>query len=103
MAQIKVGDIGTVFEMTLTDQEGVLDLTGATSLKFRFKEPDDSKWEATASLVTDGTDGKINYAFIASDLDQAGVWTLEAFVVLPSGQWTSDCISFTVEAVCVGV
>lgn len=102
MAQIKVGDIGTVFEMALTDQDGVLDINLATTLEFNFKEPDDSTWTATASLTTDGSDGKLKYAFIADDLDQAGTWTAEAFIILPSGQWTSDCVTFAVAAVCVG-
>lgn len=98
--KIKVGDIGTVFEMTLTDQSGVVDISGATTLEFNFKKPSDTTWTATASLVSDGTDGKLKYAFIVSDLDEAGIWYAEAFIVLASGSWTSDCVEFTVYDTC---
>jgi len=99
--KIKVGDIGTVFEMTLTDQDGVVDITAASTLEFNFKEPDDSTWTATATLSSGGADGKMKYAFIADDLDNAGVWHAEAFIVLASGSWTSDCVDFEVFDSCV--
>ena len=97
---IKVGDIGTVFRVTLNDANGVLDISGATVKELKFKRPDNSTLVKTASFTTDGTDGKLQYASIAGDLSIAGDWKMEAFVTLPSGSWTSDCIQFIVQARC---
>jgi hypothetical protein len=96
--EIHVGDIGTLFEVTLYDCELVVDLTGATTLEIIFLKPDGSKLIASASFKTDGTDGVITYAAISGDIDQAGSWKLQAHVVLPTGEWWSDTDKFKVYA-----
>ena len=96
MAKIRVGDIGTVVELTIADQDGIVDLTGATTKDFRFENALKTTFVKASTFVTDGTDGKLKYAFIASDLDVAGSWKVQAEIVLPSGTWTSGALSFSV-------
>ena len=99
--KIKVGDIGTELQIYLTDQDGAVDISSATTMEFNFKKPNDSTITRTATHITDGTDGGMKYAFIAADLDLAGDWLVEAFVITSGGQWTGDCSTFTVYDVCV--
>ena len=63
--EIHVGDIGTVFEVTVKDGEDVVDVSSATTRQLIFKSKDGAVLTKTAVLVTDGTDGKIKYTTIA--------------------------------------
>lgn len=94
--QIYVGDEGTIFEVTLTESGAALDVSGATDLKIKFLKPDGTLVEKDAVLVTDGTDGKIAYTTLASDLDQDDSWEIQAWIRLPSGAWHSTSDRFTV-------
>lgn len=99
MSNIHVGDIGTLFKVTMKDQDGVVvSLSGATSLQVKFQKPDESVIVKTASLFTDGTDGIVTYTTQSGDLDQPGAWKLQAVVAKGGGQWSSDLIKFKVAA-----
>lgn len=99
---IKVGDIGTIFRITLSDSNGIVDISGATVMEIHFKKGDNTTIVRTASHTTDGTDGKLEYASIAGDLSISGNWKMEGFITLPSGSWTSDCLEFAVADKCAG-
>jgi len=97
--EIHKGDIGTVFEVTVKDGDTVVDVSSAStegSKKIRFSKPGGTVVEETATFSSNGTDGKIRYVTIADDLDTAGVWKWQAYVVLSSGTWNSDVKEFTV-------
>ena len=60
--EIHVGDIGTVFTLTIKDGSSVIDLSGATTKQIILRKPDRvTSSTKTASFVTDGSDGKIKY------------------------------------------
>lgn len=87
-SKVFVGDIGTVIEMTVTNQDdAVVDLSTATTKQIILKKPDGTKLTKTASFVTDGTDGKLSYTTASGDIDQSGPWQLQAYVVLSGGSW----------------
>lgn len=89
--KVKLGDIGTAVEVTVTDQDGVaVSLAAASALKMRFQRPDETVFEKTAVLVTDGVDGKVHYITIAGDIDQIGTWQVMVKVTLPGGTWSTD-------------
>ena len=50
----------------------------------------------TASFYTDGSDGIIQYTTINGDLDTAGEWGVQAYIVSASGTWHSDIIPMRV-------
>ena len=58
--EIHVGDIGTIFEITLMDDVAIVDVSTATlagEKQFQFIKPDGSAPAAVdASFTTDGTD-----------------------------------------------
>jgi len=97
---IHKGDIGTVFEITMYDQAGeIVRLDTATSLKILWERQDRPKTttQHTAELVTDGTDGKLQYVTTdAADLDYVGKWKQQAYVEMPTGKWSSDFQTFKV-------
>lgn len=97
-AQVHVGDIGTVFEATIKDQDGaVVDVSTAAVRQLLFKKPDGTVVPKTATLVTSGVDGKVKYVTgVAGDIDQPGEWFLEGYVEIGSGKWHSDVLAFTV-------
>lgn len=88
--QIHVGDIGTKLIVTITDCDTGLpiNISGATVKKIKLTLPDLSVVEKTAVFSSDGTDGKIEYATIASDLSQAGRWKIQGYIV--DGAFTNN-------------
>lgn len=96
---IQQGNIGTIFVFTLFDQDAVIvDLSSASVLEVLFQKPDRTNFTRTATLTTDGTDGKFQYTTIAGDLDQAGdQWERQGRVVLPSGDFKTNVIHFPVK------
>lgn len=96
--EIHVGDIGTVFRATITDDcvDTIVDVSGATTQQFTFLKPDATTVTVTTTFYTDGTDGIIEYATILDDLDQAGTWKIQGKVILPTGTWSTDIHKFKV-------
>lgn len=97
--EIHVGDIGTVFEITMYDQEQLLtDLQYASEKCFVFKKPGALIIQRTAEFKTDGSDGILQYITVDGDLDLKGNWSIQGRVVLPTGKWSSDTERFKVYA-----
>lgn len=96
--KIFVGDIGTVFELEIRDQDNdVVDISTASVKKMKFRKPDGTVVTNDASFSTDGTDGKIRWTTDdVDDLDQAGDWSREGYVELSSGKWHTTIVTFRV-------
>lgn len=96
--EIHVADIGTVFEITLKDDDVIVDISGCTELKILLQDPNGVVIEYTAEKVTDGTDGKLKYTVTsASILPVAGMWELQTKVTWSATQlWRSDIYEFRV-------
>lgn len=94
---VQSGDIGTIFEITLTNAGAVLDISNATGVNDKymlFKKPDSSTLQKDSVFVTDGTDGKMNYTGVDGDLDQVGTWEIQGWANLGSGSWYSSIGEF---------
>jgi hypothetical protein len=97
MADIHVGDIGTRFTVTITNQAGTaINVSTATTKELWFDPPDSVTLKKAATFTSNGSDGKIYYDAIAGDLATVGEWHLQAYVVMPSGTWHSDITVFDV-------
>ena len=98
-SEVHVGDIGTVFIVTIIEDDDIVDISSATVMKYCFKAADGDtieKTNPTVDFYTDGTDGKLKY--VGEDIfDIAGTWQLQAMVTTPSGTWYSSVDRFTVE------
>ena len=96
-SEIHVGDIGTVFQITVKDQTGVVNLSNVDAMYIIFKKPNDGVLQVTPVLVNDGTDGLIKYISQSGDLDQYGTWQIQARVVFGSDVFSTDIQRFKVQ------
>ena len=93
--QSHVNDIGTVFRVTVYDTTStggttVADIRLATTKQFTFKRPDGTTFDRVAVFTSDGSDGNIQYISVDGDLNIAGTWHLQAYVVTPAGNWKTE-------------
>ncbi len=93
-------DEGTSFQLTVKDTldgvTSVVDISTASVMEIVFQKSDGVKLTKTATLVTDGTDGVMQYATTATDLDVTGGWKIQGIVTLPTGKWSTDISKFKV-------
>jgi hypothetical protein len=96
MPEIHVGDIGTTFQITVNDQNGVVDLSSVDHMYVIFGKPDNAVLTVTPVFVNDGRDGLIKYVTQAGDLDQIGTWQIQARVVFGADVFNTDIQRFKV-------
>lgn len=97
-SSVHVGDIGTILELTIKDQDGVIvDLSAITLMELDVIDPDGNRDTKTPIFKTDGTDGILQYTTVADDIDEVGEWRLQAFVRFAAGEWSTTQATFTVE------
>lgn len=73
-----------------------LPLQSATSLQLRFRKPSGDVVVKTASLYTDGSDGKMQYITESGFLDEDGTWSMQAMIEDDSGAIFTDIENFDV-------
>ncbi len=99
---IHVGDIGTLFIVTILDESGdIVNLTAATELEITFKNSRGQNLVVAmpdVSLYTDGLDGKIKYTTVSGDIPYAGTYYIQGRIVTLNTEYHSTIDSFTVEA-----
>jgi len=95
-SEIHYGDIGVNFNITVMNGDAVLNVSNANSISIIFQKPDSSDLTKTASLATNGTDGKIKYTTVAGDLDQIGTWQIQARVNFGASVFSTDIQKFKV-------
>jgi hypothetical protein len=95
-SEIHAGDIGVVFNITIMNGTAVLNVSNANSISIIFQKPDSSDLTKTATLTTNGTDGKIKYTTVAGDLDQIGTWQIQARVNFGASVFSTDIQKFKV-------
>lgn len=101
--EIHLFDEGTAFIVTFkewnetTNTDDIVDIGPSTEILFHFKKINSGTViQKTASLLTDGSDGKAVYITLATDLDEIGKWQLQGQVDLPGGHWSSNVEDFKV-------
>ena len=95
--EIHIGDIGTIFEVTVMDGLVVVDISSASLMQIIFEKPDKAKVINTAVLTSGGVDGKMQYVISnAAELDLKGSWKIQGTVTLPTGKWSTDISKFKV-------
>ena len=98
--ELHYNDIGTVFLITMNDcvsgTSTVLDISGASSLEIILKSPSGVSSTKTASLNTDGTDGKMKYTTEDGDLNEVGTWRIQAKAAFGSSIFRSNIKTFKV-------
>ena len=95
--EVHVGDIGTVFQVTVKDETGtVVNINSMSTKKIYLTKPNGDKLTKDAVNVTDGTDGKMKYTAVTSDIDKPGTWSIQGYVSGTTGTWFTDISEFEV-------
>lgn len=96
--KIHVNDIGTSIRIQVQENSVNVDISAATTLRIKLKKPSGTLDTHTASFVTDGTDALMHFITVSGDLDEAGTWRVQGFVIFPSssGEFNTDTASFKV-------
>lgn len=93
----QVGDVGVKIIVQVLDQEGeIIDIGGATGLKIKLQKPDGTSADKTAVLLSDGSDGKMYYASVSGDLDQAGLFLVQGKITLGATPKSTRVATMTV-------
>ena len=96
MSEIHKEDIGTLFKLTIVDQDGVIvDVSSDPSPEIKFKVGS-QVLTRVAKFTTDGTDGVIEYTTVSGDLNVKGNWTMQGHIILTSGEWHTTKVNFKV-------
>lgn len=84
MSNIYVGDNGTVVEISISDDDGAVNLTTATTITATFTKPDGTTFEKTFS-VTDAAAGECNTTLMSADNSAAGIYTFKTVASFVNG------------------
>jgi hypothetical protein len=87
MTTLHVGDYGATLEMTIEEDDAAVDISGATTIQIKLKAPDGRLLNKTATLSSDGSDGKMNYTLQQGDLSVPGKWRWQGYLAGVGG-WT---------------
>jgi hypothetical protein len=104
LVDVRNGDWGTHFLATLREPNEVtgklqaVDLRAAVTMSIIFKKPDGTLMTKSASFPSghNGSDGMIQYATAAGELNQDGTWYWQLYVTFSTGAWKSDYKAFRV-------
>ena len=95
--EIRVDDVSTEIEVTVTRKGLVMDLTSAAVKQFIFKKPNaNSTITKDVGFVTDGTDGVLIYRTEEGFLDTPGTWKLQVYLEIGAWKGRSTVVSFEV-------
>jgi hypothetical protein len=99
MEHLQQDAIGAIIRGTIIEDDVAVDVAAVTTKQLVLRKPNGSVLTKTATFTTDGTDGKIQYATIAGDLDVSGVWESQARVIFSGGfNGRSEIQKFFVDA-----
>ncbi len=96
MTEFGLNDIGNTLILTVEENDVAKDISDATAITYLVKKPDEITIEVTAAFNTTGVDGKVVYTFIATNLDQVGLYDIQVKIVSPTWTGISSSYLFTV-------
>ena len=98
-SEIHKDDVGTRFLITVKDDGlpvNISGVSGGSVHEVSFRKPSDTVIDRNATLKDYGISGVMFYDTVAGDLDEAGLYKLQAKVIVPSGTFFTDIFSFKV-------
>ena len=92
-------DFGWVGRLTLKQDGTVVDISSFTTRQMFLVDPDGTASTAkTANFDSDGTDGKLKYTILTSEINKVGNWNVFARIKKTGVELTSDPLEFRVKA-----
>jgi hypothetical protein len=88
MQKIQNGAVGVIIRTTIREEDDngdlvIINLASVTQKNIIFKKPSGALVTKAGVFYTDGADGKLQYLTIAGDLDEDGIWSMQADFVFP--------------------
>lgn len=95
---IAVDDIGSVIRLTIRTDAGVIEnISAASPRTIKLRKPDGTVLSKAGIMPGSGTDGILAYTTLAGDIDQPGIWTAQAYLVI--GGWSGHSTPRTFEVI----
>lgn len=95
-SNIQVGDYGWTGKLTIVQDDVAQDISSYTTRRFIFLSPSGARTAKTATFVTDGTDGALQYTVEAGVINEVGRWAVQARISKAGVELTSEPLSFEV-------
>lgn len=92
---LHVGDVGTIIRMRVREDGAVKDMTAASALQIEVTKPSGTVVVETATLSTNGSDGRIQFTVEAGLLDEPGLYQFQG--VFTIGGWSGVTSEKTVQ------
>lgn len=95
---IQIGTVGAQLIVTVVDEftKKPINISNATALQIVLKRPDNVDLFLTASFVTNGADGQIQYITANGDLSLAGIWRIQGIYQINGHVKYTSIDNFTV-------
>lgn len=100
MKTVRLNDSGFSIRLRIKDNDGnIMDLSSASVKRFDFNKPDRTTMSKSASFFTDGTDGILSYITSTAEINQLGIWEIQAYLEMGGGEFTSTIVRFKVSEI----
>lgn len=96
VTNLKIGSTPTII-VVVTVGGKPKDISSASIKKIFFGRPDGTTFEKPAEFTIDGKDGRIEYKFANTELDQKGKWRAQGYVEMGTDIWPTDIENFPVD------
>lgn len=83
MQTVQLNDVGVAVKGPVVEDGSTVDVSAVTTKQLIFKKPNGVTVTKSASFITTGSDGQIQYITQAGDLDVAGQWEVQAIIGFP--------------------
>ena len=78
--------VGVRFIVQLLDDGIAVDINAATTMEICLRTPSGADKIKTATFTNTGSDGKIEFDTIVTDLDELGRWKVGAHIITPTDE-----------------
>lgn len=101
LPDIHKNDVGVELVIEFVDEDdNIINISGATTKQILLRKPGAASVTKTGVFDTDGTDGLLKYVTTKSgsvyDLDKAGEWQIQGYVVVGVDEWHTAVSHFHV-------
>lgn len=93
---IQAGAVLPLVTTVRNENRAAVNVSAASAMTFYIRKPNGKRLSVTPVMVSDGTNGEVQYVTLPETLDVPGVYYIQAAVVLGSVIFLSDTSSFLV-------
>lgn len=85
MEQAQINAVGLIIRGTIKEDDVAVNVSTCTTKQIILRKPNGAVLTKTAVFTTDGINGQVQYLTQTGDLDVAGSWSAQAYVIFPGG------------------